>query len=952
MFGPLTVHVQSGNVILADANLKILALYRDVAEGEGQEPQNVGLQYSLECRQNFLGTPSISEDRVRAALVAAVEKATTTKTASSKANQKQGDILRKCLAVSITELPPILVEHILHEHDFDITLKLETILESQSLVCNLTENLQRAKDLVDSITSTPTCTGYIFAKSLIEDSTLGNQNSNGEGRGSLLYDDFHPFIPKKFERNHDIQVLQFDGYNRTVDEFFSSLEGQRLENRLIEREAAAHRKLELAKQDQENRLKGLQDAQSQNFRKAAAIEANIERVQEATDSINGLLDQGMDWVDIGKFVEREKKRKNPVATMICLPLNLAENTISIRLTEGNGESEDGDPFETDESGEEGEDLIDTGKNEPQNIDKTITVDVLLSLSPWSNAREYYDQRKTAVVKEGKTQLQADKAIKSTEQKIKQDLKKALTQEKTLLQPIRNLMWFEKFYWFISSDGYLILGAKDSSQAEILYRRHLGRGDVYCHADARNAAVVVIKNVVGSADAPVPPATLSQAGQLSICSSEAWDSKAGIGAWWVNANQVSKSTPTGDLLLPGNFAISGEKNFLPPGQLVLGLSVMFKISDESKANHTKHRFQEHGTAESVSEGLARTTSSLDVEGLSADVDEEHTAKESQAAEKEAEDAEDDIRSNPLQVQNQADGMVYQNDMKTMDDEQIVRKAPSMEDTNQNEKGSEAPDGTEAAAEAIEPSATTARTPVHAPKGDISSSSKKPKRGQKKKAKKIASKYKDQDQEDRSAAEALIGAAVGKQKAEAEAQAKIQREEEQKQEKARRLAQHERKQKEVAEHEEKRQAIFNGFGPEDDKEHTPVPIDDLIGSPRPGDEIIETVIMCAPWAALGRCKYKVKLQPGAVKKGKAVKDILERLRADSERKGAVDSTSMDTEKMWPREVELIKALKPEELVNTVPAVRVRLIVAGGSSGNSAGTRSSGGGKNHAKGGKKDK
>lgn len=945
------MRVQSGNVILADSNLKILALYRNVAEGEGQEPQNVGLQYSLECRQNFLGTPSISQDRVRAALVAAVKKATTTKTASSKATPKQVDILRKCLAVSITELPPILVEHILHEHDFDVTLKLETILESQGLVCNLTEYLQKAKDLVDSITSTPTCTGYIFAKSLIEESTQGNQNPSGETRGGLLYDDFHPFMPKKFEMNNGIEVLRFDGYNRTVDEFFSSLEGQRLESRLIEREAAAHRKLELAKKDQENRLKGLQDAQSQNFRKAAAIEANVERVQEAIDSINGLLDQGMDWVDIGKLVEREKKKKNYVATMICLPLNLAENAISIRLSEGDGESEDGDPFETDESGEEGEDPIDSGNNEPQNADKSITVEVLLNLSPWSNAREYYDQRKTAVVKEGKTQLQADKAIKSTEQKIKHDLKKALTQEKALLQPIRNLMWFEKFYWFISSDGYLIIGAKDSSQAEILYRRHLRRGDVYCHADAKNAAVVVIKNAVGSADAPVPPATLSQAGQFSICSSEAWDSKAGIGAWWVNANQVSKSSPTGDLLLPGNFAISGEKNFLPPGQLVLGLSLMFKISDESKANHTKHRIQEHAAAESVSEGNARTTSSRDDEGLSADVDGEHTARDSEAAEEEEEDVEDDIRGNPLQAQNQAKGMTHQNDMKTMNDEQIVRKAASMEGNNQNEQGIEAPDGTEAATETIEASTTPTITSVQALKGDISSGLKKPKRGQKNKARKIASRYKDQDQEDRSAAEALIGAAAGKQKAEAQAQAKSQREEEQKQEKARRLAQHERKQKEVAEHEEKRQAIFNG-PEEDDKEDKPVSIDVLIGSPRPGDEIIEAVIMCAPWAALGRCKYKVKLQPGAVRKGKAVKEILERLRADAGRKGAVDSTSMDTEKMWPREVELIKAMKPEEMVNTVPAGRVRLIVAGGSSGNSASTRSSGGGKNHAKGGKKNK
>jgi hypothetical protein len=36
------------------------------------------------------------------------------------------------------------------------------------------------------------------------------------------------------------------------------------------------------------------------------------------------------------------------------------------------------------------------------------------------------------------------------------------------------------------------------------------------------------------------------------------------------------------------------------------------------------------------------------------------------------------------------------------------------------------------------------------------------------------------------------------------------------------------------------------------------------------------VCAPWNALARLKYKAKLQPGHVKKGKAVKEIVERWR----------------------------------------------------------------------------
>lgn len=943
--------MQSGNVILTDADLKILALSRNVSEVEGQEAQKVGLQYSLESRQNSLGIPELSEDRVRAALAAAVEKASTAKVPISKAKLKQTDVLRKCLAVSITELPPILVDHILQANDFDTSQKLEVILENASLVKDLTENLRKARALVDSITSAPTCAGFIFAKKPTQEQDLQSQDAASKASSSpgLLYDDFHPFVPTKFEKNNDIEVLRFEGYNKTVDEFFSSLEGQRLESRLVEREAAAQRKLDAAKQEQENRIKGLQSSQSDNFRKAAAIEANIERVQEAMDSINGLLDQGMDWVDIGKLVEREQKKNNAVANLICLPLNLADNVISVRLSEeDDAESEQEDPFETDDSGSESEDDLEASKSGQKSSDKIVVVEVTLTLSPWSNAREYYDQRKTAVVKEEKTQLQADRAIRSTEQKIKHDLKKVLKQEKALLQPIRTLLWFEKFYWFISSDGYLVVAAKDKSQAEILYRRYLRSGDVFCHADANNAAVVVVKNSLSTADAPIPPATLAQAGQLSVCSSDAWDSKAGIGAWWVNSNQVSKSTSTGDILQPGNFDISGEKNFLPPGQLVLGLSVMFKISEESKVHHNKHRIQDEPATDAAHERETSSDSARVNPGpTDEDVEQESYTmlgtEESDAEQNEVDHEDEDeknARSNPLQGQ---DLGLMRPQLDDRGDEDQIRSNMAFLDVNESDDDDEKLDTIQTETNSVAKS--TAR-------GGVPSESKKPKRGRKGKAKKIAAKYKNQDEEDRAAAEVLIGSAAGKLKAEAEAQAKVKREQDMEQAKARRRAQHDKKQKEVAQHEEKRRAILDGVDPEgDDEDELRAPIDLLVGTPRPGDEIVEAVTLCAPWAALGRSKYKFKLQPGTVKKGKAVKELLERWRADAGRKGAVDEKSMDTEKMWPREVELIKFLKPEEIVNTVPAGRVRLVVAGANSGSGKG-RGAGGGKNQVKGGKKGK
>merc|ERR1719160_1075700 len=111
--------------------------------------------------------------------------------------------------------------------------------------------------------------------------------------------------------------------------------------------------MEMAKQEQAKRIEDLQEAQASNFRKAEAIETNVQRVQEAMDAVNGLIAQGMDWVDISKLVEREKKKQNPVAAIIKTPLKLDENVITLSLAEEDfEEEEEEDPFETDDEDDE------------------------------------------------------------------------------------------------------------------------------------------------------------------------------------------------------------------------------------------------------------------------------------------------------------------------------------------------------------------------------------------------------------------------------------------------------------------------------------------------------------------------------------------------------------------------------------------------------------------------
>lgn len=988
----------AGNIILTDTGLKILAILRNVSEGEGQEPQRTGSVYTLENRQNYGGVPPLTKDRVRNALQTSVQRAEAAEASNKKKHKrKPGDELRRGLATTLEELPPIVVDHAFEVTGFEPTVKPAEVLENEVLFDAVFRALEKARNIVDEVTSSATCTGYIIAKKR-EAKQTESEVLGVEKHQALVYEDFQPFLPHKYEKDSEFTILTFDNFNKTVDEFFSSIEGQKLEARLNDRESAAKRKLEAVREIQNQKVDGLKSIQMSNLRKAGAIEANVDRVREAMDAVNGLINQGMDWVNIGKLIEREQKKRNPVAGIIKLPLNLEQNTITLLLAEEEEDEEDEVDEESETSSEE---ETDDEKEEPNKMaDTRLSIDINLSLTPYANAREYYDQKRVASVKEQRTVEQSANALKSAEKKIVQDLKKGLKQEKPTMHLLRRQMWFEKFLWFISSDGYLVIGGKDASQDEMLYKKHLRKGDVYVHADIQGAASVIIKNNPKTPDAPFPPSTLAQAGSLSVCSSNAWDSKAGMGAWWVNAEQVSKSAPTGEYLPAGNFMVRGNKNILTPQPLTLGFGLIFKISEESRANHVKHRLHEadHVNREG---GNGSATDSLDTdfknglpihgksEDLETDIQEEidNTKHSEDEEDDEQDETEDTGRQNPLQTNEGDDDDAREEDASI--DEQLdddidhvrddlskpnigdlsealmmsgaLGAAIGEEDTPTNTHIDANGDDTNLSDAEDANSETVTEAPTEDPSVSTTTlqqskqknaASKRGQRGQRSKQKKIAAKYKDQDEEDRIMYEQLIGAAKGRERAEAEAKAKAERQAEEKARQERRKQAMEKQKKKMAEQEKIRQLML-AEGVEmldDDDEQAVTPLDVLVGTPFVGDEILEVVPTCAPWAAMTKCKYKVKIQPGATKKGKAVKEILERWKIGAAKKGSIDERAKDPERMWPREVELIKAVKPEEAHNVVPVGKMTVMISGGTSGGGGGK--SGGGGNQGKGGKAGK
>ena len=1010
-----------GNIVLTDRDLGVISLLRIVMEE--QEQLRVGLKYSLENRQNYHDVPTLTSDRISAGLQKAVSKTDGETTShQNKSKKRPGDTLRKALANSLNEIPPILIDHTLRVAAFDPNSLPEDVLKDPLLMERLVVALGEAQKIIDSLTTSATCKGYIIAKApkkasaAVPDPVPNDGTATGH---SLMYDDFQPFRPQQFEDNPDVTMLEFDGFNRTVDEFFSSIESQKLESRLTEREENAKRKLETAKLDHQKRIGGLQQAQGLNIRKAQAIEANLQKVQDATAAVNALISQGMDWEEIARLIEMEQRHKhNVVADMIKLPLKLYENTATLLLSEATYEDEsDFDGYETGSDVSESEGDLETSSKEakvPKPADKRLAVDIDLALSPWSNARQYYEQKKSAAVKEQKTLQSSEKALKSTERKISAALKKGLEQEKVVMRPQRKAFWFEKFMHFISSEGYLVLGGKDAQQNEILYKRYLRKGDKYIHADLHGAASVIVKNKTRMSESPIPPSTLSQAGTLAVATSSAWDSKAVMPAWWVDANQVSKTTPTGELLPNGSFVIQGQKNFLPPAQLVLGLGIMFKVSEESKARHLRHRIQDPLglTPSEFAKGAGNKEAEHNVDGKEGRTDEQSTeayhggnqelghnpdadgTEGSSGDDSNKDDSSDPMRNNPLQPtggrqsalrpQNQASDANSNEapsrpSRKSSDGEgeseqrdQAPSNASLRTDTNQYRrlsaeerqlllKGLPAvAASTNTDSEGKANPAQTSNTSIRPDRGYL-----RPRvRGKHGKHQKLRAKYADQDEEDRALAMRLLGSAAAQEKVTEDAVAKGDKERVLAAHKERRRKQHALAAEKGKEAEELRRFdLEKGTETFDGNEYDVLSdLDAFVGAPLPGDEILDALVVCGPWDAIGgKYKWRVKLQPGSTKKGKAVREILGKwngivIAREKEKRsgtGAGDESMLEEEKIKIRQGELIKAIREPEIIGVVPMGKVRVVNGQGEAGGKGkGGGGAGKGKEGGKGSKKQR
>jgi len=326
----------------------------------------------------------------------------------------------------------------------------------------------------------------------------------------------------------------FKFFNEALDEYYSKAVTDEKTAKTETRFARELARLQRTLEDQERTLEDSKKIAEQNKLIGDLIYAHFSELQQLIQYATESKEKGKTWEQISSEMEKEKKTQHQ--PFMCFQSLDAKHRI----------------------------LNGAFDNTSFSLDLTRSIP--------ANAAEYYERAKKAARKlEG-----AQKAFFDTRMKIDELQKRLETETEAaqveVPQKRREKAWFEKFRWFRSSDGFLVLGGRDATTNEILVKKHTEPTDIVFHADVAGAPFVVIKT-----EGKTPPEqTMLEAAQQAASYSKAWrEMLPAVDVFWVRPEQLSKTPPSGQFLEKGAFIVLGKKNNIRSVALRIAIGLAVK-----------------------------------------------------------------------------------------------------------------------------------------------------------------------------------------------------------------------------------------------------------------------------------------------------------------------------------------------------------------------------------------
>lgn len=337
----------------------------------------------------------------------------------------------------------------------------------------------------------------------------------------------HDVLPINLKMYDGYEKKSYPSYNEAADEFYSSIVGKDIVEEQDQVWSGEVGKFEKRLSIQLETLEKFKKTVKDSKIKGEAIYSNYQKIQNILDIIEQAREKHS-WLEIISTVKKAKKDKvegldiiETIDKMGVLTLNLD----GIRVN------------------------IDSSRGIPE------------------NAEVYYNKGKKAKKKIKGVHI----AIEKTEKEIERAKNKREIEMEKVQVPQRRvkkeLKWFEKLRWFVTSDGLLVVGGRDASTNEMVVKKHMEKRDMYFHSDIHGASSIILK----AGDGEIPQTSIDQAAAFAACFSSAWG--RGLGSadvYWVNPDQVSKTPQSGEFVSKGAFIIRGSRNYIRGLPLTLSI----------------------------------------------------------------------------------------------------------------------------------------------------------------------------------------------------------------------------------------------------------------------------------------------------------------------------------------------------------------------------------------------
>ena len=200
-------------------------------------------------------------------------------------------------------------------------------------------------------------------------------------------------------------------------------------------------------------------------------------------------------------------------------------------------------------------------------------------------RKSFGENANLIYSKGK---KAEKKIQGTIKAItdtKEKIEKLIVKKESIDTGIDFLIrkpkkkWYEKFRWFNSSDGFLIIGGRDATLNEIIFKKYLDTNDLVFHTNFPGSPLVVIKNPNNQ---EITAEAINETAEFVASYSRAWKENWGVvDIFYVESTQITKTPPSGEYLQKGSFIISGKKNLIKNVKTELTIGLKFiELNDKS------------------------------------------------------------------------------------------------------------------------------------------------------------------------------------------------------------------------------------------------------------------------------------------------------------------------------------------------------------------------------------